>query len=52
MSCAGGDHHGGQTDWRFVLVGGMANKLRMGRYIEYPKYRETGHSTITDLYLS
>lgn len=52
MSCAGGDHHGGQTDWPFVLVGGMANKLKMGRYIEYPKYRETGHRTIANLYQS
>ena len=30
----------------------MANKLRMGRYIEYPKYREKGHRTIANLYLS
>lgn len=52
MSCAGGDHHGGQADWPFVLVGGMANKLKMGRYIEYPKYREQGHRTIGNLYLS
>lgn len=52
MSCNGGDHHGGQADWLFVLVGGMANKLKMGRYIEYPKYREEGHRTIANLYLS
>jgi|TARA_B110000196_G_C20953085_1_gene570277 hypothetical protein len=30
----------------------MANKLKMGRYIEYPKYREEGHRTIANLYLS
>ncbi|MDB4491430.1 DUF1552 domain-containing protein [bacterium] len=52
MSCNGGDHHGGQADWPFVLLGGMANKLNMGRYIEYPKHRETGHRTIANLYLS
>lgn len=52
MSCNGGDHHGGQADWPFILVGGMADKLNMGRYIEYPKYRETGHRTIANLYLS
>ena len=52
MSCTGGDHHNGQTDWPFVLVGGMANKLKMGRYIEYPKYQEKGHRTIGNLYLS
>ncbi|MDA7598252.1 hypothetical protein N8813_04935 [bacterium] len=49
MSCAGGYHHGGQTDWPLVLVGGMANNLRMGRYIEYPKYRETEHRTMANL---
>lgn len=52
MSCNGGDHHGGQADWPFVLVGGLANKLKMGRYIEYPKYREQGHRTIANLYLT
>jgi hypothetical protein len=52
LSCAGGDHHGGQSDWPYVLVGGMAGKLRMGRYLEYPKYCEAGHRTIGNLYLS
>ncbi len=52
MGCSGGDHHGGMADWPFVLLGGMAGKLRMGRYIEYPKYRESGHRTIANLYLS
>lgn len=52
MSCAGGDHHGGQADWPFVLVGGMANKLRMGRYLEFPKYGMPGHRTIGNLYLA
>ena len=52
MSCNGGDYHGGQADWPFVLVGGMADKLRVGRYIEYPKYRATCHRTIGNLYLS
>jgi hypothetical protein len=52
MSCYGGDHHASLTEWPFILVGGMANKLRMGRYIEYPKYGEAGHRTIANLYLS
>ena len=52
MSCTGGAHHGGQTDWPFILLGGMANKLKMGRYIQYPKYQEQGHRTIGNLYLS
>lgn len=52
MSCMGGGHHGPVSDWPFVLIGGMADKLKMGRYIEYPKYREEGHRTIANLYLS
>ena len=52
LSCSGGDHHGGQADWPFLLLGGMADKLRMGRYLEFPKYREQGHRTIGNLYLS
>lgn len=52
MSCSGGDHHGGQADWPFLLVGGMAGQLKMGRYLEFPKYREGGHRTIGNLYLS
>ncbi|MEN8773464.1 MAG: hypothetical protein ABF379_16250 [Akkermansiaceae bacterium] len=30
----------------------MAGKLKMGHYLEFPKYRESGHSTIGNLYLS
>ena len=52
MSCSGGDHHGGQADWPFLLVGGSSGRLRMGRYMEFPKYREEGHRTIGNLYLS
>ena len=52
MSCSGGDHHGGQADWPFLLVGGSSGRLRMGRYLEFPKYREGGHRTIGNLYLS
>lgn len=52
VSCSGGAHHDGQLDWPFVLVGGMAGKLKMGQYIEYPKYKDEGHRTIGNLYLS
>ncbi|HIK94960.1 MAG TPA: hypothetical protein EYG03_23695 [Planctomycetes bacterium] len=52
LSCASGDHHGGQADWTFILLGGMAGKLKMGRYMEYPKYQEKGHRTIANLYPS
>lgn len=50
LSCTGGKHHGGRDDWPVVLVGGMANKIKMGRYIEYPTYREAGHQPLSKLY--
>ncbi len=52
MSCAGGAHHDGQKDWPFLLVGGMAGKLKTGRYLEFPSYQKPGHRTIGNLYLS
>jgi len=52
LSCSGGAHHDGQKDWPFVLVGGMDKKLKMGQYLEFSGYKEKGHRTIANLYLS
>ena len=52
MSCSSGDHHCEGYDWPFVLLGGLGNKLKMGQYIEYPKYGTEGHRTVGNLYLS
>ena len=52
MSCSSGDHHCAGHDWPFILLGGMGSKLRMGRYLEYPKYGAEGHRTTGNLYLS
>lgn len=52
MSCSSGDHHCEGHDWPFVLLGGMSKKIKMGRYIEYPKYGDQGHQTVGGLYLS
>lgn len=52
LSCSGGAHHDGQKDWPFVLVEGMAKKLKMGQYLEFSSYKENGHRTIANLYLS
>ncbi len=52
LSCAGGKHHGGSTDWPVVLVGGMAGKMKMGRYISYPTYARTGHRALSMIYQS
>ncbi|MGC6448338.1 MAG: hypothetical protein ACON5J_18050, partial [Rubripirellula sp.] len=46
------DHHCTGYDWPFVLLGGLGKKLKMGRYLEYPKYGEEGHRTVSSLYLS
>ena len=51
-SCSSGDHHCGGHDWPFILLGGMDQKLNMGRYLEYPKYGSEGHRTVGNLYLS
>ena len=51
-SCAGGKHHGGNTDWPFLLVGGLGDKLKMGQYLQYPSYQNAGHRTISNLYMS
>jgi hypothetical protein len=51
-SCAGGQHHDGQRDWPFVLVGGMNQKVKMGRYLQFPSYQNKGHRTIANLYLT
>lgn len=52
MSCSSGDHHCAGHDWPFVLLGGMSGKLTTGRYLEYPKYGDKGHRTVSSLYLS
>ena len=52
LSCSSGDHHCAGHDWPFVLLGGMGGKLAAGRYLEYPKYGDQGHRTVSSLYLS
>ena len=52
LSCAGGKHHGGNTDWPAVLLGGCGGKLKMGQYLQYPSYKKAGHKTLGNLYLS
>ncbi len=51
-SCAGGKHHGGNTDWPFIMIGGVGGKLKTGRYIQYPGYTNNGHKSIANLYMS
>ena len=52
MSCSSDDHHCEGHDWPFVLLRGMNKRLKMGRYIDYPKYGNEGHQTVGSLYLA
>ena len=53
FSDAGEKHHASSTQWPFVLIGGLAGKLKTsGRYLQYPGYQKPGHHTIANLYLT
>jgi hypothetical protein len=52
LSCAGGKHHGGNTDWPALLLGGSGGSLKMGQYLQYPSYKSAGHRTLGNLYQS
>ena len=55
LSDAADKHHGSCTEWPFVLLGGIAGKLKRtagGRYLQYPGYGKPGHQTIACLYNS
>ncbi len=45
-------HHGGGTEWPFVLFGDLGGRLKTGRYISYPGYTKPGHRTFNGLYTS
>jgi len=51
FSDAADKHHGSCTEWPFLMVGGMGDRLKKGgRYIQYPSYDFKGHRTIANLY--
>ena len=55
LSDAAEKHHGSCIEWPFVLLSGIAGKLRRtagGRYLQYPGYGKPGHRTIACLYNS
>lgn len=52
LSCAGGKHHGGNSDWPVMLLGGVGDKLRTGSHLQYPAYKQDGHKTLANLYMS
>ena len=39
-------------DWPVVLLGGCSGKIKGGQYLQYPSYKNAGHKTLGNLYLS
>ena len=52
VSCGGGAHHAGTSDWPFITIGNVGGKLKMGQYLQYPTYGEKGHKTNANLFMS
>lgn len=53
FSDAGEKHHASSTQWPYVLVGGLGDRLQAnGRYLQYPGYQQPGHHTIANLYMT
>jgi hypothetical protein len=45
-------HHSRCWEWPMVLIGNIGNRLRTGRYIDYPGYGQRGHRTIANMYVT
>jgi hypothetical protein len=50
FSDAGQQHHANYENFPMVLVGNLGGKLKTGRFIHYPSYRETGNRTLGSFY--
>ena len=50
MSDSGDGHHPQLYNWPMVLIGNLGGRLKTdGRYLEFPGYGKTNHSTIASL---
>jgi hypothetical protein len=45
-------HHSRCWEWPMVVIGNVNNKLRTGRYIDYPGYGYHGHRTTANMYVT
>lgn len=45
-------HHSRCWEWPMVLIGNIGNRLRTGRYIDYPGYGQRGHRTTANMYVT
>ena len=51
FSDAAEKHHASTSEWPFVLIGGLGEKLKLtGRYLQFPGHGKSGHHTIANLY--
>lgn len=51
FSDAAEKHHASTSEWPFVLIGGLGEKLKLtGRYLQFPGHSKAGHHTIANLY--
>lgn len=49
----GESHHPRNEEWPFFLIGDLGGRLNTrGRYLRYPWYRNKGHRTVANLYVS
>lgn len=46
MSDNAQNHHANNTNWPFLILGGMGGKLKLGDYVKYPAYGAKGHRTL------
>lgn len=52
LSDAAEAHHSRCWEWPMVVIGNINNRLKTGRYIDYPGYAQTNHRTIANMYLT
>ncbi len=45
-------HHSRCWEWPMVLLGNVGNRLRTGRYFDYPGYGRQGHRTTANMYVT
>lgn len=45
-------HHSRCWEWPMVVLGNIGNRLRTGRYLDYPGYGRRGHRTTANMYVT
>ncbi|MBX9678811.1 MAG: DUF1552 domain-containing protein [Gemmataceae bacterium] len=45
-------HHSRCWEWPMVVLGNIGNKLKTGRYLDYPGYGQRGHRTTANMFVT